>query len=132
MTPDRWGSDLATAMAAARTMTRGSSMSYAAKADAFDGAQPRRSVGDADADVLHFLTRTLRAHFRDAEPERLLIKLRNLRSALNQQEITLAGWPDSPSKKRICEALAKAKNHIAGIVDNFGNEQSSLGDGKST
>lgn len=122
---------MATAMAAAEAITRGCSMSYAAKADAFDGVQPKRSVGDADADVLHFLTRTLQAHFLDAQPERLLIKLRNLQSALDQQEITLADWPDSPNKKRICKALAKARNHVAGIVDNFGNKQSSLGDSKS-
>lgn len=106
-------------------------MSHAMKAGAFDGAQQRRAVGDTDGDVLHFLTRTLQAHFLDAEPERLLIKLRNLQTALGQQEITLAGWPDSPSKTRICEALAKARTHLADIVDNFGNEPMDLGDSKS-
>jgi len=97
-------------------------MSQAVKADALDGVQPKLSAAGADGDVLHFLTRTLQAHCLDAEPERLLTKLRSLQTALDQQEITLADWPDSPSKKRICEALAKARNHVAGIVDNFVGE----------
>jgi len=73
-----------------------------------------------DSDVLHFLTRTLQAHFLDAEPRHVLEKLRNLKSALDQQETTLSDWPDSPSKDRICAALTKAKNLVAQIVDEFG------------
>jgi hypothetical protein len=69
-------------------------------------------------DVLHFLTRTLQAHCLDSEPERVLAKLQNLQDALDQQERTLAEWPDSPSKDRICAALAKAKRLVAQIVEN--------------
>jgi hypothetical protein len=77
------------------------------------------SLGAADQDVLHFLTRTLKAHTLDAEPQNVLAKLQNLKRALDQQETTLSNWPDSPSKDRICAALAKAKNVVAQIVDEF-------------
>jgi hypothetical protein len=73
----------------------------------------------ADQDVLHFLSRTLQAHILDAEPRDVLAKLQNLKRALDQQEVTLSDWPDSPSKDRICAALAKAKNVVAQIVDDF-------------
>jgi hypothetical protein len=73
----------------------------------------------ADGDVLHFLTRTLQAHCLDAQPQDVLEKLQNLQKALDQQQVTLLNWPDSPSKDRICEALTKAKNVIAQIVDEF-------------
>jgi hypothetical protein len=74
----------------------------------------------ADQDVLHFLRRTLQAHTLDAEPREVLAKLQNLKQALDQQEVTLSDWPDSPSKDRICTALAKARNVVAQIVDEFG------------
>jgi hypothetical protein len=77
------------------------------------------SSGAADQDVLHFLTRTLQAHTLDGEPRDVLAKLQNLKRALDQQETTLADWPDSPSKDRICAALAKAKNVVAQIVNEF-------------
>jgi hypothetical protein len=73
----------------------------------------------ADSDVLHFLTRTLQAHCLDAQPQDVLAKLQNLQKALDQQQATLLNWPDSPSKDRICEALTKAKDVIAQIVDEF-------------
>jgi hypothetical protein len=73
----------------------------------------------AEADVLHFLSRTLQAHVLNSEPHHMLAKLHNLKTALDQQEITLSSWPDSPSKERICSALAKARNLVAQIVDQF-------------
>jgi hypothetical protein len=73
----------------------------------------------ADQDVLHFLSRTLQTHILDAEPQDVLVKLQNLKRALDQQEATLAEWPDSPSKDRICAALAKAKTVVAQIVDRY-------------
>ncbi len=75
----------------------------------------------ADSDVLHFLTRTLQSHVLDAEPQDVLAKLKNLKTALDQQETTLLDWPDSPSKTRMCEALAKAKDQVAQIVDHYDN-----------
>ena len=75
----------------------------------------------ADGDVLHFLTRTLQAHFLDSEPQDMLAKLQNLKDALDRQDATLAAWPDSPSKERICTALTKARTLVAEIVDQFAN-----------
>ena len=40
--------------------------------------------------------------------------------ALDQQESTLSDWPDSPSKDRICAALAKARNAVSQIVEDLG------------
>jgi len=79
----------------------------------------QKSQDGQDGDVLHFLTRTLQAHFLDAEPRNVLAKLQNLQAALAQQEHTLADWPDSPSKDRICDALAKAMSQVAQIVEDF-------------
>jgi hypothetical protein len=79
----------------------------------------------ADGDVLHFLTRTLQAHLLDSEPQDMLAKLQNLKDALDRQETTLAAWPDSPSKERICVALAKARALVAEIVDQFANSTQS-------
>jgi hypothetical protein len=88
-------------------------------------AATKTDVGDEfptrsdDHDVLNFLRRTLQAHTLDAEPADVLAKLQNLKNALEQQEITLAAWPASASKDRMCAALAKAKSVIAQIVDDF-------------
>jgi len=92
-------------------------MSKPAKLTDIADATPSRTD---DQDVLQFLSRTLQAHILDAEPQDVLLKLQNLKRALDQQEITLADWPDSPSKDRICAALAKAKNVVAQIVEEFG------------
>jgi hypothetical protein len=73
----------------------------------------------ADNDVLHFLSRTLQAHFLDARPQDVLAKLQNLMVALEQQESTLSGWPDSPSKNRICTALATARSAVSRIVEDL-------------
>jgi hypothetical protein len=82
-------------------------------------AEGMPSENPQDGDVLHFLTRTLQAHILDGEPQDVLAKLQNLNAALAQQEGTLADWPDSPSKDRICAALAKAKRLVAQIVEDF-------------
>lgn len=92
-------------------------MSNAAKARNRVGALPTEPAENGD--VLHFLTRTLQAHIIDAEPHNVLVKLQNLKVALEQQEMTLAEWPDSPSKARICAALEKAKNVVSQIVDDW-------------
>jgi hypothetical protein len=79
----------------------------------------RMAASAADNDVIHFLQRTLQAHTLDAAPQDVLTKLQNLKSALDRQECTLSDWPDSPSKDRICTALAKARKLVARIVDEF-------------
>jgi hypothetical protein len=92
-------------------------MSKAANAVGNHGAPASRA---ADNDVLHFLSRTLRAHFLDARPQDVLAKLQNLMIALEQQESTLSDWPDSPSKSRICAALTKARGAVSQIVEDLG------------
>ncbi len=72
-----------------------------------------------DLDVLRFLSRTLQAHFLDAKPQEVLAKLQNLMIALEQQESTLSHWPESPSKSRICTALANARSAVSRIVDDL-------------
>jgi hypothetical protein len=83
---------------------------------------------DDGGDVLHFLTHTLQAHILDGEPQDVLEKLQNLKLALDQQENTLAEWPDSPSKVRICEGLEKARSLVDKIVDGFGKATEVSGD----
>jgi hypothetical protein len=93
-------------------------------------AEPRPMAAKAaEGDVLHFLSRTLQAHFLDAQPQDMVAKLRTLRIALDQQETTLSRWPDSPSKARICDALAKARNLVTQIADEYG---ASAGDNSVT
>jgi hypothetical protein len=78
----------------------------------------------AERDVLHFLSRTLQAHVLDGESHGALAKLQNLLIALEQQERTLADWPDSASKARICAALATARTAVAKIVADLASERS--------
>ncbi len=59
----------------------------------------------------------------DAEPQHVLMKVQNLKDALAQQEQSLSAWPDSPSKQRMCAALARAKRQVAQIVDDFENPE---------
>ena len=80
-----------------------------------------------EGDVLHFLSRTLQAHFLDAEPGDIVEKLRNLKQALEQQEATLTRWPDSPAKDRICAALTKAKTLVTQIADDITGENAAEG-----
>src|SRR5579863_9632695 len=91
-------------------------MSKAVNAIEADNASPMPA---ADNDVLRFLSRTLQAHFLDATPQDVLTKLQNLMIALEQQESTLSGWPDSPSKNRICTALATARSAVSRIVEDL-------------
>jgi hypothetical protein len=91
-------------------------MSKAARAGDICSMQSPRT---GDGDILHFLTRTLQAHIMDAEPQDVLEKLENLKTALAQQEITLAAWPASRSKDRICAALARAISGVTQIVDDI-------------
>ncbi len=85
------------------------------------GVAPAQLRDSEDGDVLHFLSRTLQAHVLDAEPQHVLAKLQTLKDALTQQEKTLSAWPNSPSKERICAALAKAKRQVTQIVADFEN-----------
>jgi len=91
-------------------------MSHAAKP--IDGGRTP-SPKPAEGDALLFLTRTLQFHSANGETEDAFEKLQKLQKALDQQEMTLSSWPDSPSKERICESLAKAKALVAQIIADF-------------
>lgn len=77
----------------------------------------------AEDDVLHFLSRTLQAHNLDGESQGALEKLRTLMTALEKQERTLSGWPDSPSKARICSALADARDTVSRVVADLARQR---------
>lgn len=95
-------------------------MSKAAKA----GEERRTSrPHSAEDDVLHFLSRTLQAHNLDGESQGALVKLRTLMIALEKQESTLSNWPDSPSKARICSALAKARDTVSRVVADLARQR---------
>jgi hypothetical protein len=78
----------------------------------------------AESDVLGFLSRTLQAHVLDGESHGALEKLQTLLIALEQQEKTLSGWPDSASKARICAALATARTAVSKIVADLARDRS--------
>ena len=48
---------------------------------------------------------------------------RTLTIALEKQEITLSNWPDSPSKARICSALAKARDTVSRVVADLARQR---------
>lgn len=99
-------------------------MTKAAKA----GEERRTSRShSADDDVLHFLSRTLQAHNVDGASQGALEKLRTLMIALEKQEITLSDWPDSPSKARICSALAKARDTVSRVVADLARQHAERG-----
>jgi hypothetical protein len=93
-------------------------MAQAAKTTDPGGVASQRHT---ENDVLLFLKRTLQFHSSDGEKDDIFAKLQNLKNALDQQEATLLSWPDSPSKDRIRESLAKAKTLVAQVVDNLDN-----------
>jgi hypothetical protein len=101
-------------------------MSLTAKKTEQGRVPPPKAAG---GNMLHFLTRTLQAHCLDSEPQIVLEKLKTLQSALDRQEVTLAQWPESASKHRICGELAKAKTLVAQFVAEFGAAAQKLGSG---
>lgn len=92
-----------------------------------DGECRAPSPQAAESDVLNFLSRTLQAHIVDGEPRVALEKLQILMIALEKQERTLADWPDTASKARICAALAKARDTVAKIVADLKRSPSEAG-----
>jgi hypothetical protein len=99
-------------------------VSHAAKTiESVPVASPRA----ADGDVLLSLRRTLQFHSSNAAKQDVFEKLQNLKSALDLQEATLLSWPDSPSRDRICESLAKTKSLIAQLVAELGGSAAGTG-----
>ena len=98
-----------------------------AKATHADENRPVSRPQAAESDVLPFLSRTLQAHILDGETHGALEKLQTLLIALEQQERTLADWPDTASKARICAALATARTAVSKIVADMVRERCRIG-----
>ena len=71
----------------------------------------------SNSKILQFVSRTL--HSRSFEPDapNVFGKLQSLKDILNQQEIDLLDWPDSPGKDRFYASLLRAKGLAAQIAD---------------
>ncbi|MGC1776848.1 MAG: hypothetical protein WBB34_02805 [Xanthobacteraceae bacterium] len=95
-------------------------MTKAAKAGEERRVTLPQTAGD---DVLNFLSRTLQAHNLDGESLGALEKLQTLMVALEKQEITLSNWPDSPSKARMCNALAKARGTVSRVAADLARQR---------
>jgi hypothetical protein len=72
----------------------------------------------SDSEILLFVSRTLQS--RGAEPDApdVFSKLQSLKGILDQQEIDLLDWPDSPGKDRFYASLLKAKG-LAGQITEY-------------
>jgi hypothetical protein len=75
----------------------------------------------SESDALRQLTRTLQFHLADEESQSVFARLQTLKNALDQQETTLLGWPDSPSRDRICKKLGDARNMVVKMIDDYSN-----------
>jgi hypothetical protein len=73
----------------------------------------------SDSEILLFVTRTLQPHSSESEAPDGFAKLQGLKDILDQQEIDLLDWPDSPSKDRFYASLLRAKRLVAQITDDL-------------
>ena len=71
----------------------------------------------SDSEILLFVARTLKPRSPETETPDIFTKLQNLKDILDQQEIDLLDWPDSPGKDRFYASLLKAKGLVAQIAD---------------
>ena len=94
-------------------------MSQAVRTTGSDGASSQTPQPN---DLLCFLARTLQFHSGESERDNAFEKLKRLKNALDQQETTLLSWPESPSKNRIRETLAKARKLVAEVVEEFSTQ----------
>jgi hypothetical protein len=73
----------------------------------------------SDSEILLFVARTLQPRSSEPETPDVFARLQSLKDILDQQEIDLLDWPDSPSKDRFYASLLKAKRLAAQIGDDF-------------
>jgi hypothetical protein len=71
----------------------------------------------SDSEILLFVSRTLQSPGFEPDAPDVFSKLQNLKDILDQQEIDLLDWPDSPSKDRFYSSLLKVKGLAAQIAD---------------
>jgi hypothetical protein len=84
-------------------------------------ADPRRGPFRrlSDSEILLFVTQTLQPRASDQETPDFSAKLQALTDILEQQEIDLLNWPDSPGKDRFYASYLKAKRLVAELTENF-------------
>ena len=89
-------------------------------------AEPRRGPFRrlSDSEILLFVAKTLQPRASDQEATDFAAKLRTLTDILEQQEIDLLNWPDSPSKDRFYAAHLKAKRLVTELTENFSSAAS--------
>lgn len=73
----------------------------------------------SDSEILLFVTQTLRPPISDQETPDFSAKLQLLKDVLEQQEIDLLAWPNSPSKDRFYASHLKAKRLVAELTKDF-------------
>ena len=86
------------------------------KADAKGGPFRRLS----DSEILLFVSRTLQTRGSEQEAHDIFNKLQSLTDILDQQEVDLLNWPNSPAKDRFYASHLKAKALTAQIADYLG------------
>ena len=84
-------------------------------------AEPRRGPFRrlSDSEILHFVTQTLHRRTSDQETPDFASKLQTLKDIINQQEIDLLNWPNSPSKDRFYASYLKAKRLVVELAEDF-------------
>jgi len=89
------------------------------------GRGPFRRLSDSE--ILLFVSRTLRPRSSESETPDIFVRLQNLKDILDQQEIDLLDWLDSPGKDRFYASFLKAKMLVAQITDDL--SAAATGDG---
>ena len=72
----------------------------------------------SDSEILLFVSRTLQSRGSEPNAPDVFSKLQNLKDIIDQQEIDLLDWPDSPGKDRFYASLLKAKG-LAGQITEY-------------
>jgi hypothetical protein len=73
----------------------------------------------SDSEILLFVTQTLQPGTSDQETPDFPAKLQVLKDILEQQEIDLLNWPNSPSKDRFYASHLKVKRLVAEFAEDF-------------
>jgi hypothetical protein len=73
----------------------------------------------SNSEILLFATQGLQSRSSDQEAPDFSAKLQVLKDILEQQEIDLLNWPNSPSKDRFFASHLKAKRLVAELTKVF-------------
>jgi hypothetical protein len=73
----------------------------------------------SDSEILHFVSKTLQPRSGDQETPDFSAKLQTLTDILEQQEVDLLNWPDSPSKDRFYASHLRAKRLVVELTEIF-------------